>query len=68
MDEPVEFNSGHYAELLDRVHIASSYLQMAIEDHPVLRKHPELNVLYNEAVDRLESLYSAIGQFDEAWT
>jgi hypothetical protein len=67
MDEPANLNNGHYGELLDRVHIASSYIQMAMEDHPVLLKHPELNALYNEAVDRLETLYQAIGQFDETW-
>jgi hypothetical protein len=68
MDETIELNNGHYPELLDRVHIASSYLQMAIGDHPVVLKHPELNVIYTEAVDRLESLYQAIGQLDETWT
>jgi hypothetical protein len=56
---------GHYFELLDRTHVASGYLQMALGDHPVLAKHPELNAPYEEAVDRLETLYQAVGQFDE---
>ena len=63
-----ECNQGHYFELLDRAHIASSYLQMALGDHPLLAKHPELNVLYEEAVARLEALYQAIGKFEETWS
>jgi hypothetical protein len=61
------FNRGHYVELLDRTHVASSYIQMALGDHPVLAKHPELQSLYEEAVDRLEALYQAIGKIEETW-
>lgn len=67
-DLPVECNRGHYFELLDRTHIASSYVQMALGDHPVFTKHPELIVLYEEAVERLETLYQAIGQLEESWS
>lgn len=35
-----EINSSHYFELLDRTHIASSYLQMALGEHPVLAMQP----------------------------
>jgi hypothetical protein len=36
---------GHYFELMDRTHIASNYVQMALGEHPVLAKHPELMAL-----------------------
>jgi hypothetical protein len=62
-----ELNSGHYFELLDRAHIASSYVQMALGDHPVLAKHPELQGLDDEAVERLEALYQAVGKLDPTW-
>lgn len=62
-----ECNREHYFELLDRTHIASSHVQMALGDHPVLLKHPDLRVLYEEAVERLESLYQAIGQLEHTW-
>jgi hypothetical protein len=65
MSEPFEFNNSHYFELLDRTHIASSYVQMAIGDHPVLTKHPVLNAIYEQAVEQLESLYQAIGQIEQ---
>lgn len=62
-----ELNSGHYFELLDRAHIASSYVQMALGEHPVFAKHPELQVLYDQAVDQLEALYQAVGMLDATW-
>lgn len=68
MDEAFEFNSSHYFELLDRTHVASSYVQMAIGDHPVLAKYPELNAIYEQAVERLDSLYQAIGQIEQTWS
>lgn len=60
-----EINRHHYFELLDRTHIASSYVQMSLGGHPVMARHPELMALYEEAVDRLEDLYQAVGRLDE---
>lgn len=65
--ETREINPGHYFELLDRAHIASSYVQMALGEHPVLNKHPELMELYTAAVDNLEKLYQAVSRYDETW-
>lgn len=62
-----EINPSHYFELLDRTHIASSYLQMALGEHPVLAMQPELMALYTAAVDRLEELYQAVSRYDETW-
>jgi hypothetical protein len=68
MDDQPSLNEGHYFELLDRAHIASSYVQMALGEHPVLTKHAELKAIYEQAVERLESLYQAIGQCDQTWS
>jgi hypothetical protein len=62
-----DIKPGHYFELLDRTHVASSYIQMALGGHPVLAMHPELMALYTATVDRLEELYQAIGRYDETW-
>jgi hypothetical protein len=67
MSDAHDCNAGHYFELLDRVHIASSYLQMAIGDHPVLVAHPELAAKYEAAVERLEEIYQAVGSLDQTW-
>jgi hypothetical protein len=66
-DSLVELNKDHYFELLDRTHIASSHVQMALGDHPVLGRHPELQAFYEEAVHQLESLYQALGRMAETW-
>ncbi len=65
--DTTEINPGHYFELLDRTHIASSYLQMTLGEHPVLTTQPELMALYTAAVDRLEELYQAVARYDENW-
>lgn len=60
-------NAGHYHELLDRTHIASTYIQMALGDHPLLARNPEFMALYEAAVDRLEELYQSVGREDATW-
>jgi hypothetical protein len=67
MGDADECNAGHYFELLDRVHVASSYLQMALGDHPVLARHPELAAKYEAAVERLEEIYQTLGSLDQTW-
>ena len=57
-------NSGHYFQTLDRVHVASACLQRTFENDLVLRRHPHLRALYERAVESLERLYQAVGQFD----
>ena len=56
-----KISRGHYFELMDRSHMASSQVQMGLGGQPALLNHPELMRLYQEAVDRLEDLYQAAG-------
>lgn len=49
-------------EALDRAHIASSHLQMALQDHPVITGNPDLQALFSLAVEKIEGLYQAIGR------
>lgn len=53
------------SEFVDRAHVASNYVQMALGGHPALARHPELMTLYREAVDKLEDLYQAAGRMDK---
>ena len=57
-------NEGHYFQTLDRAHVASAYLHGTFEGDPVLRRHRHLRRLYEQAVESLERLYQAVGQFD----
>lgn len=56
--------AGHYFQALDRVHVASLYLQTIFDGDPVLARHPEMRSLLDQAVQALETLYQAIGQHD----
>lgn len=65
-DNPLEgvLNQGHYLQLLDRVHVASLYLQTVFDDDPVLARHAELRAKFDRAVELLEQLYQDVGQHD----
>lgn len=55
-------NSEFIHEALDRAHMASSHLQMALGDHPAIIGNESLKALYSAAVDKIEDLYQAIGR------
>jgi hypothetical protein len=52
----------HYHEALDRVHVASAYLEEHVAEHPVLRRHSDLAAIYDRASRALFDLYQAIGR------
>lgn len=58
---PGDVTAGHYFQTLDRVHVASRYLQAVFECDPVLARHPEFRVQVDRAVDALEQLYQDLG-------
>lgn len=62
-----DLDSGHYFELLDRTHVATRYLEVALGEHPVLTHNPDLMALYEAALDRLQVLYQAVGQREVTW-
>lgn len=62
--DPIEVTPSHYFQTLDRVHVASRYLQIVFEDDPVLARHPELRASLDRAVEALEQLYQDVGQYD----
>ncbi len=49
-------------EALDRAHITLSHLQMALEDHPVTEKYPDVHAAYEKAMEAIAGLYQLIGQ------
>ena len=63
-DEPArvgELQPGHYFELLDRTHVATTYLEAALGDHPAMRAHPGFQRLFDAAQASLAALYQAVG-------
>lgn len=57
-----EMKRGHYFELLDRTQVAELYLEAALDNHPVLSKHPEYLEQYNIAIAALARLYQMVGE------
>lgn len=49
-------------EVLDRAHIASKHLQMALGDHDMTLKHKDIQIAYEKAVEKIEDLYQLIGR------
>ena len=49
-------------EALDRAHIVSSHLQMALGDHQITEKYEDIQKAYDKAVDAIEELYQIIGR------
>jgi len=48
-------------EALDRAHIASSHLQMALGEHDVVKEMADVREAYQKAVESIEELYQLIG-------
>ena len=48
-------------EALDRAHITSSHLQMALGEHPVIEEYQDIRMVYSAAVAKIEELYQLIG-------
>lgn len=53
-------------EAQDRAHMVSQHLQMALEEHPAVVAHEDIQQSYAAAVTAVEALYQQIGQsFEE---
>lgn len=63
-----EIDDGHYFELMDRAAVALDYIYQYLGSHPVLRRQPELEAIYQRAETALGDLYQAAGrlEFDPA--
>jgi hypothetical protein len=58
----VYLDRSHYHEALDRVHVATAYLEQQVGDHPVFVRHADLAALLDRAVESLADLYMVIGR------
>lgn len=54
-----------YHEVVDRVSVISSTLDSALGEHPVVRRHPQLGLALDQAVDALMALYSEAARIAE---
>lgn len=68
MDE-YQINSGHYLELMDRIHVISCTLDDHLLNHPLTEELPEVQKQLSIALDSLMEAYQIVGHesctFDE---
>jgi hypothetical protein len=68
----VEINSGHYLELMDRIHVLSCTLDDHILNHELTEKIPEVQQQLSIALDSLMEAYQIVGhescKYDEEST
>jgi hypothetical protein len=54
-------NSGHYLELMDRLHIINCTLEDHLLDHPITNTYSEVKELIEEAQSKLLTAYQIVG-------
>lgn len=57
-------NSGHYLELMDRLHVIKCNLTEHIEQHPLTEKHADLRAMAYAAGSILADMYQRVGELD----
>ena len=58
-------NTGHYDEILDRVWVATEYINQFLGCHPVIESDNKLHEVYSKAEEALSELYQIIGAIEK---
>lgn len=64
MEEKYELNDGHIHEAIDRIHVATIYLQNALAEHALIDSVDEFQSEVQKVIDTLSELYQLIGGFE----
>ncbi len=62
--EKVKINSGHYLELMDRLHVTMSTINDHILEHPLTEQEPDVQSLVEDAISNLWDAYQLVGGLD----
>ncbi len=54
-------NSGHYLELMDRLHVAACMVDSHCLQHPLTENEPEIAIRIEEALSQLLMAYQIVG-------
>lgn len=68
MEEKYELNDGHIVEAVDRIHVAASYLEDFLAEHPLIHSVDEFREEVERATKILGDLYQKIAKYDEIST
>ena len=64
MSEEVELNDGHITEAVDRISVASEYVDQFLGNHPLIDSCSEFKGAVDDITSQLNKLYSRVGEFD----
>jgi hypothetical protein len=64
MKEKHELNEGHIHEAIDRIHVATVYLQNSFVEHALIDSVNEFRVEIEKTIETLSDLYQKIGSFE----
>jgi hypothetical protein len=59
-----KLNSGHYLEMMDRLHIIMENLNDHVIQHPVAKVNKKLNTKLNTALENLWDAYQIAGNLE----
>jgi hypothetical protein len=62
MKEPI--NSGHYLEMMDRLHVTMQNMESNLLDHPVAHHDTRIKSLLEKTLEILWDAYQISGQLD----
>jgi len=56
-----KINSGHYLELMDRIHVSVCNISDHIFQHPLAENHKEIQALIEKSMNNLIKAYQLVG-------
>lgn len=61
---PIDLDGFHYHEALDRIFVIANTVNVHISQHPVIKKHKELNKRITQVEKILVETYQLIGELE----
>ena len=65
MSKKPELDEFHYHEMLDRLHVVMSMVDVHLQQHPVAKIEPEIKDLISHALDSLWQAYQLTGNKED---
>jgi hypothetical protein len=64
MDLQDKLNSGHYLELMDRLHVVMCNINDHCIQHPVAKLNKNISTSLNKALEEIWDVYQEVGKLD----
>ena len=63
-DDIIELNNGHIHEAIDRIYVATVYLNSVLSEHSLIDSVDEFRNQVDKSIEILAELYQTIGSLD----